>query len=240
MARSPTSARSGKADVERGTPLATDTIFRIYSMTKAITSVAFMMLVEEGRVALEDPVEAFIPAWKDLGVFAAGIPPQCLTDADRAADADGRPAAPYLRPDLRLPEPDQCRRRLSQGGHRRGRDPRDAGGVHREAGPAAAGVLAGRGVELFGVHRRARLSGGDHLRACRSTSFCARASSSRWAWSTPASTCRRRRPPASPPATTAAPTARWPCRTTPPPAPISRRPPSTPAAAAWSPQRRTI
>ena len=69
----------GRADVERGTPLATDTIFRIYSMTKAITSVAFMMLVEEGKMALDDPVEAFIPAWKDLGVFVAGIPPQCVT-----------------------------------------------------------------------------------------------------------------------------------------------------------------
>jgi CubicO group peptidase (beta-lactamase class C family) len=70
----------GKADVERGTPLATDTIFRIYSMTKPLTSVAFMMLVEEGKIALDDPVEAYIPAWKDLGVFVAGIPPQCATE----------------------------------------------------------------------------------------------------------------------------------------------------------------
>ena len=70
----------GNADVERGTPLATDTIFRIYSMTKPLTSVAFMMLVEEGKVALDDPVEVYIPAWKDLGVFVAGIPPQCLTE----------------------------------------------------------------------------------------------------------------------------------------------------------------
>jgi CubicO group peptidase (beta-lactamase class C family) len=69
----------GMADVERGTPLSTDTIFRIYSMTKPLTSVAFMMLVEEGKVALDDPVEAYIPAWKDLAVFAAGIPPQCMT-----------------------------------------------------------------------------------------------------------------------------------------------------------------
>ncbi len=70
----------GMADVERGTPLATDTLFRIYSMTKPITSVAFMMLVEEGRVALDDLVDTFIPAWKTLGVFSAGIPPQCLTE----------------------------------------------------------------------------------------------------------------------------------------------------------------
>ncbi len=70
----------GMADVERGTALATDTIFRIYSMTKPLTSVAFMMLVEEGKVALEDPVEAYIPAWKNLGVFVAGIPPQAMTE----------------------------------------------------------------------------------------------------------------------------------------------------------------
>ena len=64
----------GLADVERKTPLAEETIFRIYSMTKPITSVAFMMLVEEGAIALDDPVEKFIPAWKDQGVFVAGGP----------------------------------------------------------------------------------------------------------------------------------------------------------------------
>ncbi len=65
-------ATLGLADRERGTPLADDTIFRIYSMTKPLTSLAFMMLVEEGRVALDDPVNRFIPAWQGLGVFAAG------------------------------------------------------------------------------------------------------------------------------------------------------------------------
>jgi CubicO group peptidase (beta-lactamase class C family) len=63
----------GFADRERGTPLAEDTIFRIYSMTKPVTSVAFMMLVEEGKVALDDPVHKFIPEWKTLRVYKAGI-----------------------------------------------------------------------------------------------------------------------------------------------------------------------
>ena len=63
----------GFADVERGVKLADDTIFRIYSMTKPITSVAFMMLVEEGKVALDTPVHRFIPAWRDLGVYAGGF-----------------------------------------------------------------------------------------------------------------------------------------------------------------------
>jgi CubicO group peptidase (beta-lactamase class C family) len=63
----------GFADVERGTPLKADSLFRIYSMTKPVTSVAFMMLVEEGLVSLDDPVHRFIPAWRDLGVFQAGV-----------------------------------------------------------------------------------------------------------------------------------------------------------------------
>lgn len=62
----------GLADVERGLPLRDDSIFRIYSMTKPITSVALMMLVEEGRIALDDPVHKYIPEWKNLGVYVAG------------------------------------------------------------------------------------------------------------------------------------------------------------------------
>jgi len=62
----------GMADVERGVPLAEDTIFRIYSMTKPLTSVALMMLVEAGKIALDDPVHRYIPEWKTLGVFVAG------------------------------------------------------------------------------------------------------------------------------------------------------------------------
>jgi CubicO group peptidase (beta-lactamase class C family) len=65
---------AGLADRERNTPVRDDTIFRIYSMSKPITSVAFMTLVEEGLVALDDPVHRFIPSWRDLGVFAAGVP----------------------------------------------------------------------------------------------------------------------------------------------------------------------
>src|SRR5664279_618540 len=73
------SAVQGFADVERKVPMKDDTIFRIYSMTKPITSVAFMMLVEEGRVALDEPVHKYIPEWKNLGVFQAGIGPAFLT-----------------------------------------------------------------------------------------------------------------------------------------------------------------
>lgn len=63
----------GMRDLARAEPCEADTLFRIYSMTKPITSLAFMMLVEEGKVALDDPVHRFIPEWRDLGVFSAGV-----------------------------------------------------------------------------------------------------------------------------------------------------------------------
>src|SRR3954469_17147696 len=69
----------GFADVERKAPVKDDTIFRIYSMTKPITTVAFMMLVEEGRVMLDEPVHKYIPEWKNLGVFQAGTAPAFMT-----------------------------------------------------------------------------------------------------------------------------------------------------------------
>ncbi|WP_315806667.1 MULTISPECIES: serine hydrolase domain-containing protein [unclassified Bradyrhizobium] len=69
----------GLADVERNVPVKDDTIYRIYSMTKPITSVAFMMLFEEGKVALDDPVAKYIPEWKNLGVFVAGTAPAFVT-----------------------------------------------------------------------------------------------------------------------------------------------------------------
>jgi CubicO group peptidase (beta-lactamase class C family) len=62
----------GQRDVEGGLPVELDTIFRIYSMTKPITSVAAMMLYEEGAFELKDPVSAFIPAFKDQRVYRAG------------------------------------------------------------------------------------------------------------------------------------------------------------------------
>jgi CubicO group peptidase (beta-lactamase class C family) len=73
------SSVQGFADLERKAPVKDDTIFRIYSMTKPLTSVAFMMLVEEGRVALDEPVHKYIPEWKNLGVFVAGTHPAFLT-----------------------------------------------------------------------------------------------------------------------------------------------------------------
>ena len=61
---------AGTQDVETGVPLATDSIFRIYSMTKPITGVAMMILHEEGRWRLDDPVATYIPEFETLQVYA--------------------------------------------------------------------------------------------------------------------------------------------------------------------------
>ena len=63
----------GYADVERKKPVQPDTVYRIYSMSKPITSVAFMMLVEQGMVALDEPVHRVIPEWRDLAVYQGGF-----------------------------------------------------------------------------------------------------------------------------------------------------------------------
>ena len=73
----------GRRDIERDVALTRDTVYRIYSMTKPITSLVFMMLVEEGRVALDDPVTRFIPEWKNLGVYSAGTGPWVTTPCAR-------------------------------------------------------------------------------------------------------------------------------------------------------------
>jgi CubicO group peptidase (beta-lactamase class C family) len=65
---------SGHMDLERGKPMREDAIFRIYSMSKPITAVALMMLVEEGLVGLDDDVATHIPSWQNLGVYATGLP----------------------------------------------------------------------------------------------------------------------------------------------------------------------
>ncbi|MDG2304184.1 MAG: serine hydrolase [Candidatus Binatia bacterium] len=69
----------GSMDLEREKPMREDVLFRIYSMSKPITSVAMMMLVEEGSVQLTDPVHRFIPEWKNLRVYESGNHPRFVT-----------------------------------------------------------------------------------------------------------------------------------------------------------------
>jgi CubicO group peptidase (beta-lactamase class C family) len=76
----------GVRDVTTGLPMTADTIFRLYSMSKPITSVAAMMLVEDGRLRLDDPVAKYIPAFADVkvGVERPGeTPPLALEPVKR-------------------------------------------------------------------------------------------------------------------------------------------------------------
>src|SRR5262245_50015616 len=59
----------GARRLEGNVPMTRDTIFRLYSMTKPITGVAMMILFEEGKWRLDDPVTRFVPEFKDLKVF---------------------------------------------------------------------------------------------------------------------------------------------------------------------------
>jgi CubicO group peptidase (beta-lactamase class C family) len=80
----------GYRDKAAGTPMTKDAIFRIYSMTKPFTSVALMMLVEEGRLALTDPVAKYLPQLGKLQVGVEKIDPAAgtATFSTRRAERD--------------------------------------------------------------------------------------------------------------------------------------------------------
>jgi CubicO group peptidase (beta-lactamase class C family) len=81
---------TGMADVEAGHAMQKDTIFQIMSMTKPVTAIGIMMLAEEGKLALRDPVEDYLPEFKDLHVRTtlspdaerAGVPNHAITIRD--------------------------------------------------------------------------------------------------------------------------------------------------------------
>ena len=76
----------GVRDVESRRPMTSDTIFRLYSMSKPITSVAAMMLIEDGKLSLSDPVANYIPAFADVkvGIEKAGqTPPLAFAPVNR-------------------------------------------------------------------------------------------------------------------------------------------------------------
>ena len=62
----------GMSDIEEHKPMKPDSLFRMYSMTKPVTSVALLMLFEEGKFQLDDPLDKYIPEFKDLKVYASG------------------------------------------------------------------------------------------------------------------------------------------------------------------------
>lgn len=69
----------GYMDRENERPMQEDAIFRIYSMTKSVTSIAIMQLLEKSKFRLDDPVHWYIPQFKNMGVFQAGVFPNFVT-----------------------------------------------------------------------------------------------------------------------------------------------------------------
>jgi CubicO group peptidase (beta-lactamase class C family) len=69
----------GHRDIEAGLPVQPDTLFRIYSMTKPITSVAAMMLYEQGAFQLTDPISWYLPEFADMRVFVKGTAAKPVT-----------------------------------------------------------------------------------------------------------------------------------------------------------------
>ncbi|ANB09620.1 serine hydrolase [Streptomyces ambofaciens] len=69
----------GRRDVAAGLPVTADTLWRIYSMTKPVTSVAALMLVEEGRLSLDDPVARYLPAFAEPRVYVEGSADDVVT-----------------------------------------------------------------------------------------------------------------------------------------------------------------
>ena len=61
---------AGHADIARGTPVAPDTVWRIYSMTKPLASLALLMLYEDGLFQLDDPITPVLPCFRNMQVWA--------------------------------------------------------------------------------------------------------------------------------------------------------------------------
>ena len=76
-------ASLGLRDRERATPLGDDTIYRIFSMTKPIVSIALMQLFEQGMFQLDDPVARVVPSWRNHRVWVSGRGDEMVTEAAR-------------------------------------------------------------------------------------------------------------------------------------------------------------
>ena len=108
---------TGMADVEAGHAMQKDTIFQIMSMTKPVTAIGIMMLAEEGKLALRDPVEQYLPEFKGLRVrttvgpdaVRAGVPNHAITIRDLLThtagiqDYPGPPAIPDYAQTMSVP-----------------------------------------------------------------------------------------------------------------------------------------
>jgi hypothetical protein len=146
----------GMAERESRTPMRTDSLFRLYSMTKPITSVALLMLYEEGKFQLSDPLEKYIPAFKDVQVFAGMEGERMRLEARSAADHT-RCVPPHGGVQLWL-RADADRSRVRAKRHRlRHRGIAEAA-RGRESAEGAAALSARRAMGVQRIARRAGVS----------------------------------------------------------------------------------
>ena len=170
----------GKQDVARDLAMQKDSIFRIASMTKPMTSTAVMMLVEEGKIGVDDPVSKYLPRF--------GLP-KVLTTYDDAAR--------HVRDPARHEDDDDPAPAHAHVGHRLQLvRSRPGGGAARHQGHqrqrVAARQRAGRALELRRQHTGARRHRPGSVRPDASTRSCRRAWPARSAWWRPTSTCQWR------------------------------------------------
>ena len=171
----------GRRSLASDAPMTPDTVFRIASMTKAITGTAAMQMVEQGKLALDQPAGEVVPE------LAAPMVLEGFDDAGK----------PMLRP---AREKVTLRRLLThtagfvydtwnanQARYARVTGP--AGGAHRQAGGVerAAGIRTGRALGIRHQHRLGRPHGGGGQRAEPGSLYAGSTSSSRWACATAAS-----------------------------------------------------
>ena len=178
----------GLADIAANRPMARDTLFRIASMTKPVTSVAALMLLEDGVWSLADPISRWAPEFADMPVLRRPDGPLDDTVAAPRGRSPWRTFSPTARVSPTAsprwdPSPTPTRRRWATSAHRG-----HAGGrLDEGARRPAAHLSAGRTVPLQPLHRRAGRVWSAALRASASATSCSSGSSVRSAWSTPTS-----------------------------------------------------
>ena len=155
----------GALDLATKAPVGADSVFRMYSMTKPITSVALMSLYEEARFQLDDPVSTFIPELGGLRVWEDGsplsyrtaYPERDMTVRDLLTHTAGLTYGFMGRHPARCAVPASRRRGTRRAGRAGGHPVERPGGDGGQAGRAPAPVLARDALELQRGHRRVRL-----------------------------------------------------------------------------------
>jgi CubicO group peptidase (beta-lactamase class C family) len=164
----------GSMDLERGKPMRDDTIFRIYSMTKPITSVALMQLYEQGYFQLNDPVSRVVPPWKGHRVWVSGDKEEMVTKEPSSpmtfrhvlSHTGGLTYGASNHPVDKVYRREQIMGREGEG---------DAHHRHGQAFAGAVDVRAWHTLAVFPIDRRLRcarriISGSGSTSTCRSTS----------------------------------------------------------------------